>query len=52
MLLCVFHRLQLVIDEVRQFLPGNRAGLTSAAMGRLRFKTGFTATEVFRKYLW
>lgn len=43
---------KLVIDEVRQFLPGNRAGLTSAAMGRLRFKTGFTATEVFRKYLW
>ncbi len=44
--------LQLVVDEIGRYLPGNRAGLTSASMGKLRFATGFSATEVFRKYLW
>lgn len=41
-----------MVDEIRKFLPGNRAALTAGAMGRLRFQTGFSSVEVFRKYLW
>jgi hypothetical protein len=41
-----------VVDALNEFLPANRAGLTPAALRSLRFRTGYSAEEVFRKYLW
>ncbi len=41
-----------VVDEFSKFLPSNRAGLTGAVIGGIRFRTGFSPVELFRKYLW
>lgn len=41
-----------VVDEFSKFLPGNRAGLTGSVIGGIRFRTGFSPVELFRKYLW
>jgi hypothetical protein len=41
-----------VVDALNEFLPANRAGLTPAVLRALRFRTGYSAQEVFRKYLW
>eukprot|EP00884_Botryococcus_braunii_P015534 jgi/Botrbrau1/2664/Bobra.0203s0013.2 len=43
---------KLVVDVLNQYLPANRISLTPGEMSRLRLRTGFTATEIFRKYLW
>jgi hypothetical protein len=41
-----------VVDEFSKFLPSNRAGLTGSVIGGIRFRTGFSPVELFRKYLW
>lgn len=41
-----------VVDEISKFLPSNRAGLTGSVIGGIRFRTGFSPVELFRKYLW
>jgi len=41
-----------VVDEFSKFLPGNRGGLTGSVIGGIRFRTGFSPVELFRKYLW
>lgn len=41
-----------LIEELMQYLPENRDGLTEKAAWMVRMKTGFTPIEVFRKYLW
>ncbi|CAK0783201.1 hypothetical protein CVIRNUC_006400 [Coccomyxa viridis] len=41
-----------VVDVLDSYLPTNRMGLTPGVVRGLRLKTGFTATEIFRKYLW
>jgi hypothetical protein len=43
---------KLVIDELSKFLPDNREGLKGSAIAGVRLRTGFTPTEIFRKYLW
>ncbi|GMH34080.1 hypothetical protein BSKO_01914 [Bryopsis sp. KO-2023] len=41
-----------LVEELMKYLPGNREGLTAKVVWVLRVKTGFTTTEIFRKYLW
>ncbi|CAL5220883.1 g2973 [Coccomyxa viridis] len=41
-----------VVDTLDSYLPTDRMGLTTGVVRGLRMKTGFTATEIFRKYLW
>ncbi|PRW57850.1 RNA-binding RBM5 and related containing G-patch and RRM domains (ISS) [Chlorella sorokiniana] len=41
-----------VVDTISRYLPGNRAGLSGAALKLLGVQTGFSNVEVFRKYLW
>lgn len=43
---------QLVVTTLAQYLPSNREGLAGSILGSLRFRTGFTNVEIFRKYLW
>jgi len=45
-------RNRLVVDGVGGYLPGSRDKLTPKVAKTLCKKSGFTATEVFRKYLW
>ncbi|KAG2428421.1 hypothetical protein HXX76_011541 [Chlamydomonas incerta] len=42
-----------LVDGLNKYLlAGNRAGLTPGELRRLQRASGFTAVEVFRKYLW
>lgn len=43
---------KLVVDELSKYLPGNRSGLGVGAVASLKFRTGFSSVEIFRKYLW
>mmetsp|Transcript_16249 Transcript_16249/g.41328 ORF Transcript_16249/g.41328 Transcript_16249/m.41328 type:complete len:363 (-) Transcript_16249:138-1226(-) len=43
---------KLLVDKLNEFLPAKRAELTPQATKMLMFQTGFTGTEVFRKFLW
>jgi type II secretory pathway pseudopilin PulG len=43
---------KMVVDEFSKYLPSNRAGLTGSVIGGIRFRTGFSPVELFRKYLW
>ena len=43
---------KLVVEAISAYLPGDRAKLTAGVAKGLCRRTGFTATEVFRKYLW
>lgn len=48
----VIDKNKLLVAELSQYLPDNRAGLTPGVIKKLRGSTGFTPVEVFRKYLW
>lgn len=43
---------KLVIDELNAYLPDNRETLRGSSITSIRLRTGFTPTEIFRKYLW
>lgn len=43
---------KLVIQELNKFLPGDRENLKGNSITGIRLRTGFTPTEIFRKYLW
>ncbi|KAI8109316.1 hypothetical protein M9435_005727 [Picochlorum sp. BPE23] len=43
---------KLVIQELNKFLPENRENLKGNSITGIRLRTGFTPTEIFRKYLW
>lgn len=41
-----------VVNELSNFLPTNRQGLSGGVITGLRLRTGFSPVEIFRKYLW
>jgi len=41
-----------LVEDLAKYLPDRREELTEKAVWMIRMKTGFTPTEVFRKYLW
>jgi len=41
-----------LVENLIKYLPHRREELTEKAVWMIRMKTGFTPTEVFRKYLW
>jgi hypothetical protein len=43
---------KMVIDELNRYLPDNRDGLKGSSITGIRLRTGFSPTEIFRKYLW
>jgi len=43
---------KLLVDKLNEYLPSRRSELTPQATKMLMFQTGFTGTEVFRKFLW
>eukprot|EP00889_Picochlorum_renovo_P008922 jgi/Picre1/35952/NNA_003409.t1 len=43
---------KLVIQELNKFLPEDRENLKGNSITGIRLRTGFTPTEIFRKYLW
>lgn len=43
---------KLVVEAISAFLPGDREKLTKGVAKGLCRRTGYTSTEVFRKYLW
>eukprot|EP00192_Tetraselmis_astigmatica_P020810 CAMPEP_0117673324 /NCGR_PEP_ID=MMETSP0804-20121206/14409_1 /TAXON_ID=1074897 /ORGANISM="Tetraselmis astigmatica, Strain CCMP880" /LENGTH=300 /DNA_ID=CAMNT_0005482049 /DNA_START=237 /DNA_END=1139 /DNA_ORIENTATION=+ len=43
---------KLLVDSLSELLPNRREELTPQTCKSIMFKTGFTGTEVFRKYLW
>eukprot|EP00775_Hariotina_reticulata_P006447 gene6447-6676_t len=48
----VIDKNKLLNEELSKYLPDRRSELTPAVAQKLRGQTGFTAIEVFRKYLW
>lgn len=43
---------KLLVDKLAEYLPEQRAALDTRICKSVMFQTGFTGTEVFRKYLW
>lgn len=41
-----------VVTTLAEYMPSNRSAVTKAMIGGLRFKTGYSNTEMFRKFLW
>lgn len=41
-----------LVDSINQYLPANRAALTPGVLKGIVRSSGFSAVEVFRKYLW
>ncbi|EIE23581.1 hypothetical protein COCSUDRAFT_47354 [Coccomyxa subellipsoidea C-169] len=41
-----------IVESLDAYLPANRAALTTGVMRGLKMKSGFSSTEIFRKYLW
>eukprot|EP01025_Chloroclados_australasicus_P046564 TRINITY_DN5133_c1_g1_i6.p1 TRINITY_DN5133_c1_g1~~TRINITY_DN5133_c1_g1_i6.p1 ORF type:complete len:379 (-),score=31.16 TRINITY_DN5133_c1_g1_i6:212-1348(-) len=43
---------KLLVEELSNLLPTKRPELTAGKLRTLAFRTGFSATEMFRKWLW
>ena len=43
---------KLVVEGVSEYLPAKRSALTPSVLNGLKFKTGFSSKEIFRKFLW
>uniref|UniRef100_A0A383V399 Armadillo-like repeats domain-containing protein n=1 Tax=Tetradesmus obliquus TaxID=3088 RepID=A0A383V399_TETOB len=43
---------KLLVEELSAYLPDRRSELSAGVVRKLRGATGFSAVEVFRKYLW
>lgn len=43
---------KLIIQELEKYLPEDRDSLNGGVITGLRLRSGFSPTEIFRKYLW
>ncbi|BDA47494.1 hypothetical protein COCOBI_10-3420 [Coccomyxa sp. Obi] len=43
---------KVVVESLDVYLPSNRAALNAGVVRGLKMKSGFSSTEIFRKYLW